>query len=82
MARSRWRRGLGKGSNVGTVINEKSSPHDFLYLVPLASLRLPRGNQKFKLVLWPLREERINTLRTRRIRRSRQQAGSSLYLYL
>lgn len=47
----RWGRRLGKGSNLGTVINEKFSPHDFLYLVPLASLRLPRGNQKFKLVL-------------------------------
>lgn len=73
----RWGRRQGKGSNLGTVINEKSSPHDFLYLVPLASRRLPRGNQKFKLVLWPLREERINMQRVTKRRRSRRQAGSS-----
>lgn len=73
----RWRRRLGKGSNLGTVINEKSSPHDFLYLVPLASRRLPRGTQKFKLVLWPLKEERINMLRTMKLRRDGQQAENS-----
>lgn len=37
----RWGRRLGKGSNMGTAINKKSSPHDFLYLVPVASLQAP-----------------------------------------
>lgn len=33
--------GWGKGSNMGAVINKRSSPHDFLYLVPVASLQAP-----------------------------------------
>lgn len=30
--------GWGRGSNMGTIINKRSSPHDFLYLVPVAFL--------------------------------------------
>lgn len=33
--------GWGRGSNMGTIINKRSSPHDFLYLVPVAFLQAP-----------------------------------------